>query len=140
MAMMAAVPPALVAHLPLLLVLLGFALAAALTYTLSLLVAAICRHLRVLDMPSPRRIHPSPVPRLGGVAMFLGFLIVSLLLYRPASTYELHVYVGLIAAAVLVVAVMAIDDVRGLPPLPRLGVQTVAALVAMFPAAQGTLI
>ena len=35
---------------------------------------------------------------------------------------------------------MAIDDVRGLPPLPRLAAQALAALVAMFPAAHGTLI
>jgi UDP-GlcNAc:undecaprenyl-phosphate/decaprenyl-phosphate GlcNAc-1-phosphate transferase len=140
MAMMAALPPALVAHLALLLACLAAVMAAALTYCFSLIVAAVCRRLRVLDRPEPRRIHRSPVPRLGGIAIFLAFLITSLLLYRPADDYERHVYIGLIAAAVLVVIVMAIDDVHGLPPLPRLGAQTVAALVAMFPGAHGTLI
>jgi UDP-GlcNAc:undecaprenyl-phosphate GlcNAc-1-phosphate transferase len=80
------------------------------------------------------------VPRLGGIAIFVSFLAVSLLVFRPANDYELHVYAGLIVAAVLVVAVMAYDDVRGLPPLPRLGVQALAALIAMFPAGHGTLI
>jgi UDP-GlcNAc:undecaprenyl-phosphate GlcNAc-1-phosphate transferase len=127
-------------HLALLEIALGFALAAILTLLLSLLVAAICRRIRVLDLPEPRRIHRYPVPRLGGLAIFLSFFAVSLLLYRPASDYERHVYVGLIAAAVLVVAVMAVDDVRGLPPLLRLGAQTMAALLAMFPGAHGTLI
>ncbi len=119
---------------------LGFALAAVLTCVLSVAVARICRQRGVLDQPEPRRIHATPVPRLGGIAIFLSFLSVSLLLFRPANDYELHVYVGLIVAAVLVVAVMAYDDVRGLPPLPRLGVQTLAALIVMFPAGHGTLI
>ena len=119
---------------------LGFALAAALTCVLSLAVARVCRRRGVLDRPEPRRVHTVAVPRLGGIAIFLSFLTVSLLLFRPANDYELHVYAGLIVAAVLVVAVMAYDDVRGLPPLPRLGVQTLAALIAMFPAGHGTLI
>jgi UDP-GlcNAc:undecaprenyl-phosphate GlcNAc-1-phosphate transferase len=146
MAMMAAPPPGfagyaeLIALQPVALVALGFALAALLTCGLSLLVAWVCRRLRVLDMPEPRRIHPVPVPRLGGIAIFLSFLTVSLLLYRPANDYEAHVYLGLLVAAVLVVGVMVYDDMRGLPPWPRLGVQTVAALIAMFPAAHGTLI
>lgn len=118
----------------------GFALAAVLTFALSLLVAWLARHWGLLDKPEPRRVHTQPVPRLGGIAIFLSFLCVSLLLFRPANDYELHVYAGLLVAAVLVVAVMAYDDVRGLPPLPRLGVQTLAALIIMFPAGHGTLI
>ncbi len=120
--------------------LLGFALAAALTCILSVAVGSFCRARGVLDQPEPRRVHSTPVPRLGGIAIFLSFLTVSLLLFRPANDYETHVYAGLIVAAVLVVAVMAYDDVRGLPPLLRLGVQTLAALIVMFPASHGTLI
>ncbi|MGZ3601742.1 MAG: glycosyltransferase family 4 protein [Ktedonobacterales bacterium] len=118
----------------------GFALAAVLTFALSLLVARLARRWGLLDKPEPRRVHTHPVPRLGGIAIFLSFLSVSLLLFRPANDYELHVYAGLLVAAVLVVAVMAYDDMRGLPPLPRLGVQTLAALIVMFPAGHGTLI
>ena len=118
----------------------GFALAAALTCALCLVVVRVCRRLGVLDRPEPRRVHTKAVPRLGGIAIFVSFLTVSLLAFRPANDYELHVYAGLIAAAVLVVAVMAWDDVRGLPPLPRLGVQALAALITMFPAGHGTLI
>src|SRR5579859_1795843 len=118
----------------------GFVLAAALTGVLCIVVARICRRLGVLDRPEPRRVHTKAVPRLGGIAIFVSFLTVSLLVFRPANDYELHVYAGLIAAAVLIVAVMAYDDIWGLPPLPRLGVQALAALIAMFPAGHGTLI
>jgi UDP-GlcNAc:undecaprenyl-phosphate GlcNAc-1-phosphate transferase len=118
----------------------GLALAAGLAFGLSLVVARVCVRLGVLDRPEKRRVHAYPVPRLGGIAIFLAFLLVSVLLFRPASTYELHVYAGLLVGAILIVGVMAYDDVRGLPPLPRLGVQTLAALIVMFPAGHGTLI
>jgi UDP-GlcNAc:undecaprenyl-phosphate/decaprenyl-phosphate GlcNAc-1-phosphate transferase len=121
-------------------VLLAGCLAAGLAFVLSLAVARIARRLGWLDRPSPRRIHTRPVPRLGGIAIFLAFAITSLLLYRPQSPHERAVFLGLGFASVLVVIVMAVDDIRGLPPLPRLGVQTLAALVVMFPGAQGTLI
>lgn len=116
------------------------ALAAALTFALSLGVARLCRRVGWLDVPAARRVHTRPVPRLGGVAIFASFVAISLIFFRPRNAYESHVYIGLVVAAVLVVAVMAYDDVRGLPPWPRLGVQTLAALIVIYPGAQGTLI
>jgi UDP-GlcNAc:undecaprenyl-phosphate/decaprenyl-phosphate GlcNAc-1-phosphate transferase len=115
-------------------------LAAVVTYVLSLAVARVSRRVGLLDQPEPRRVHRRPVPRLGGIAIFISFAAVSLLVYRPANDYEAHVYAGLLAAGLLTVAIMVVDDVRGLPPLVRLGAQTVIALVAMFPAGHGTLI
>jgi UDP-GlcNAc:undecaprenyl-phosphate GlcNAc-1-phosphate transferase len=104
------------------------------------LVLFICIHWQILSPPRRHHIHTHPVPRLGGVGIFLTFLIVSMIFFHPANVYEQHVYVGLIIASVLIVVIMAIDDIRGLPPLPRLAAQTVAALVAMFWAGHGTLI
>ncbi|HKS70629.1 MAG TPA: MraY family glycosyltransferase [Ktedonobacterales bacterium] len=118
----------------------GFALAAVLTFALSLLIARLCVRWGLLDRPAARRIHKQPVPRLGGIAIFAAVVAVAALLVRPANAYEAHVYGGFFVAGALIVAVMAVDDVRGLPPLPRLGVQTLAALIAMFPLAHGTLI
>ena len=41
----------------------------------------ISRRTRALDIPSDdRRMHSAPVPRLGGIAIFLSFLICTLLL------------------------------------------------------------
>ena len=120
--------------------LLGFLLAAALSWALSVVVLRLCLRFNLLDRPGPRRVHTRPTPRLGGIAIFLTFLTVSLLVFRPATADELRIYVGLLVAALLVVIVMAYDDVRGLPPLLRLGVQTLAALIVMFPGGQGVLI
>jgi UDP-GlcNAc:undecaprenyl-phosphate GlcNAc-1-phosphate transferase len=118
----------------------GAALAAVLTFVLCVVVLRVCLRHGWLDLPSARRVHTRPVPRLGGIAIFVAFLTVSCVLYWPRGAYEAHVYVGLLLAAVVIVAVMAYDDLRGLPVGLRLGVQTLAALVAMFPGAHGTLI
>ena len=125
---------------PILLIVVGFTLAAALTFALSLIIARLAPRWGLLDRPEPRRIHNHPIPRLGGIAISASFLVVSLLLFRPADAYEQTVYIGLVLGSILIVAVMALDDVRGLPPLLRLGVQTLAALVVMFPGGHGTLI
>src|SRR5579863_6917979 len=127
------------ANSPALLV-VGALLAAALTYALSVVVMRVCVRHGWLDRPSPRRVHTRPVPRLGGIAIFVAFLAVSCVLYWPRDAYEAYVYIGLLLAAVVIVAVMAWDDLRGLPVGLRLGVQTLAALIAMFPGAHGTLI
>src|SRR5712691_9933638 len=69
----------------LLLVLGGGIGAFVLAYFLTFAVSAVCWKMAWLDMPSARRIHKKPFPRLGGVAMYLAFVIVSLVLY---ATYH----------------------------------------------------
>ncbi len=118
----------------------GFALALAVGWLLSVAVARVARHYGLLDQPRGRHGHTIAAPRLGGVAIFLAFALAAALLYHPSGPYEAHVVMGLFAASVLTVAVMAVDDIRGLPPGIRLLAQTVAALLVMFPAAQGMLI
>ena len=130
----------LTAGAPLPAALIGFVAAFALCVALCWLIARFCWRWGVLDHPGPRRIHSAPAPRLGGLAVFGAFVTVSFALYRPANTYERHVYAGLLIASILVVGVMAYDDVRGLPPLPRLCAQCAAALIVMFPAGHGALI
>jgi UDP-GlcNAc:undecaprenyl-phosphate/decaprenyl-phosphate GlcNAc-1-phosphate transferase len=119
---------------------IAFGLAAILGLALCGVVFLICTRWQIMSPPRRHHIHTHPVPRLGGVGIFLSFLIVSVIFFHPANAYEQHVYVGLIVASVLIVAIMAIDDIRGLPPLPRLAAQTVAALFAMLWAGHATLI
>lgn len=119
---------------------LGFIVATLIAWGLSVLVARVCRHYGLLDLPSGRHAHTLAAPRLGGVAIFLAFALVAALLYHPTNPYESHVAVGLFAAGALTVGVMAIDDIRGLKPWPRLLAQTAAALLIIFPGAHGMVI
>jgi UDP-GlcNAc:undecaprenyl-phosphate GlcNAc-1-phosphate transferase len=125
----------------LLVLVVAFGLAAILGALFCWLILIICTRWHIVSLPKRHHIHRHPIPRLGGVGIFLAFLLVSLFFFRPVNEYEKHVYIGLIAASVLTVIVMAYDDIRGLAPLPRLIIQTVVALIAIFPAGyHGTLI
>jgi UDP-GlcNAc:undecaprenyl-phosphate GlcNAc-1-phosphate transferase len=128
------------AIMPWLALALGLVGAAALGWALSVLVARVSRRRGLLDLPGGRHAHPLAAPRLGGVAIFVAFALVALLLYHPSSAYEGHVALGLFLASAVTVGVMAVDDVRGLGPWTRLLAQTVAALLVIFPGAHGMII
>jgi UDP-GlcNAc:undecaprenyl-phosphate GlcNAc-1-phosphate transferase len=126
------------------LLMLTVVVAALVTAALVPPIIRLSERMGLLDKPAPRRVHRRPTSRLGGVAIFAGFLaalLLSFLLAPPASPpgemqrFEretLHLLL-LLAGAVLTAAVMLVDDVRGLSPQVKLAAQLCAALVAVGP-------
>jgi len=125
--------------------LLGGAAAFILAYLFTFVVIKLCYKFGWLDQPEERRVHTVAVPRLGGVAMFLAFVIASVFFYEPGDpgktqvifgqTYpsELVSYVLFLIAATLIVAVHAYDDVKGLRPRTKLLAQTIAVIIVLGP-------
>ena len=99
-------------------------------------VRALAIKLSVMDLPNmERKTQSEPVPYLGGVAIALSVITVTYaaIFYsdNTTTTFPLVTY-ALLPAAVLGLMGL-IDDIRGLPALPRLLTQTVVAiLVASF--------
>jgi UDP-N-acetylmuramyl pentapeptide phosphotransferase/UDP-N-acetylglucosamine-1-phosphate transferase len=105
----------------------------------------------LVDQPGEeRRVHRVPVPRLGGLAMFLAFAVGLLLYfflyqlsgpdYGPIphltdgnNRFELGRVVLMLAGAALITVVMAYDDLRGIKPVPKLLWQIGAALLVIMP-------
>ncbi len=81
-----------------------------------------------VDAPAARKVHESPMPLMGGVAIFAGAIIATLLFFR--ENIPTHI-VGALIAGTLVAAVGLIDDRRNVPPLVRLAVQGVAFIILM---------
>ena len=79
----------------------------------------------VVDSPGPRRVNVRVMPRLGGPALLLGFLVATALVHR-----RIDVWPGLIAGALIVFAVGAVDDVKHLRPALKLVGHIVAAIIA----------
>ena len=110
----------------------AFVLAGFLTWP----IRALAVKLSVMDLPNmERKTQKEPVPYLGGVAIALSVIAVTYgaILYSDYTkvTFPLVSY-ALLPAAVLGLMGL-IDDIKGLPALPRLIVQTVVAiLVAIF--------
>ncbi len=85
-----------------------------------------------VDVPSARRIHTRPIPRLGGIAIVLGFLLPAIW-FLPADPAVR----GLIAGGVLIAALGVVDDTMGLSPVVKLVGQVACASV---PVAAGLII
>src|SRR5439155_20246620 len=102
----------------------GALLAFAVVVLLTPAVGGMARLLGVVDAPGGRRVNRSPVPRLGGLALFLG-IFVPALAFLPFNRDTR----GPLLGAAVAVTVGAIDDFRGLRWFEKLGGQVLAAAV-----------
>jgi UDP-GlcNAc:undecaprenyl-phosphate GlcNAc-1-phosphate transferase len=87
-------------------------------------VGGMARMLGVVDAPGGRRLNRSPVPRLGGLALFLG-VFVPALAFLPLGRDTR----GLLLGAAVATTVGAVDDFRGLRWWEKLAGQGLAAAV-----------
>ena len=91
---------------------------------------------RILDTVGPRKVNPNRVPRIAGPAILIAFLagiLMSVLLGVDRFEVEVNRIWLLVAASIILVIVMLIDDLRGIPPLPKLGIQIVVSLILVLP-------
>lgn len=90
-------------------------------------VKSLAHKVGAVDVPKDeRRMHNRPIARMGGLAIFLGF-ILSALLFVPV-TPQIR---GMLLGGVIIVVLGILDDIYALPALPKFVVQIVAALVAV---------
>lgn len=105
----------------------GALVAFAVVVLLTPAVGGMARVLGVVDTPGGRRLNRRPIPRLGGLALFLG-VFVPALAFLPFN----HETRGLLLGAAVAVTVGAIDDFRGLRWYEKLGGQLLAASIPVW--------
>src|SRR5207247_6555109 len=112
-------------------VLYGALVALAVVVLLTPAVGGMARMLGVVDRAEDgRRATPRGVPRLGGLALFLGTFVPALAFLPLGGEMR-----GILLGAAVATTVGAIDDFRGLSWWLKLGGQTLAAAI---PTAYGT--
>ena len=87
-------------------------------------VGGMARLLGVVDRPDERRVNRRPIPRLGGLAIFLGIIVPSLAFLDLSGEMR-----GILLGAAVACVVGAVDDFRGLDPIPKLAGQVMAAAI-----------
>ncbi|WP_432406977.1 MraY family glycosyltransferase [Wukongibacter sp. M2B1] len=106
-----------------------FVLPAVLGAIISFLATPVVKKLAykvgAIDVPNDdRRVHKNPIPRLGGLAIFLGF-IISVFVFLQIDKYILGMLIG-----GSIIAIMGIvDDIKPLPAKVKLLVQIIAACI-----------
>ena len=109
-------------------VLYGAAVAFVIVVLLTPAVGGMARMLGAVDRPDARRLNRRPIPRLGGLAIFLGIVVPSLAFLDVSGEIR-----GVLLGAAVATVVGAVDDFRGLSPPVKLAGQVVAAsLPPMF--------
>ena len=112
----------------------------------SLVATPLARRLAIrlgaVDRPNPRRINKTPVPRMGGIAIFAGIAAAFAIQYLgtmylgwpvvlvPSPRMQVN-YWMLVAAFVVIFATGLLDDKYSLRPLQKLAGQVLAAVIAV---------
>jgi len=104
--------------------LLIFLISFGITYLLIPLVILFANKIGAIDQPDARKIHKEPIPRIGGLAMYITFVImvlINLLIHK--------VIIGILIGATLITIVGIMDDLTSLKPIIKLLCQIVIACI-----------
>lgn len=104
------------------------AVAFLISYAATPVVMALAEKIGAIDVPKDaRRMHSKPIPRIGGLAIYYGFL-VSVLCFCDIDTPIR----GILLGTVIIVALGVADDCVEMKAMPKFLVQIAAALIVVF--------
>lgn len=105
-----------------------FVTATILAFIISPIVIKLAFKFGAIDIPKDeRRIHKKPMPRMGGFAIYISFLICSLFFLKLDRQV-----VGIIIGGTIILIMGIIDDIKQLKALHKLIVQIAAATVLIY--------
>ena len=103
-------------------------LAAVVSFSTTPMVKKLACKVGAIDVPKDnRRMHKVPIPRLGGLAIFIAFLLTALIFADIDRQLR-----GILLGAVMIVVLGVLDDILTLKALPKLIVQIGAAAMAVY--------
>jgi UDP-GlcNAc:undecaprenyl-phosphate/decaprenyl-phosphate GlcNAc-1-phosphate transferase len=118
---------------------IGFVLALAVAAIMTPLMVRVGYAIGAVDHPGEaRKIHDRAIPRIGGIAVALGFFapLIGLAIYTNDISRLIyadgHMIVGLILGACAILLLGVYDDVRGAGALLKLSVQSAVAVGLWF--------
>jgi len=115
-------------------IVLGVFLAFIITFYSIPVIIQVSNMKKLFDHPDDRKLHQSPIPSLGGLGIFGGF-IMSILLFANFSNPEVFSTIQYYLAAFMVIFFLGVkDDILILTPLKKLFGQIAVAAILIFKA------
>ena len=90
-------------------------------------VKKIAIHINALDIPNERKVHTKPIPRLGGLGIFMGFLVGYMIFGQ--NTVQMN---SILIGSFIIVLTGMFDDIKPISPKAKLLGQIMAAGVIAF--------
>lgn len=119
-----------------------FGVAFAVTYCMVPVSKAIAFRIGAIDYPGNRRVNREPVPRCGGIALYVGFIAACFAIFLGVrffgwALHDLYVlrdvnYVALFVGVTVMFTVGLVDDITQLSPGVKLLGQVCAASIVVF--------
>lgn len=109
-------------------VLISIVAAFVMSFAATPVVKSFAQRVGAMDVPKDdRRMHDHPIPRLGGLAVFLGFILSVLLFVDITKSVR-----GILLGSVIIVIIGVIDDIVSVKYWVKLLFQIAAAVVAIL--------
>ena len=110
-------------------ILLATILAFVITFTAIPVIINVSEIKKLYDLPNARKIHALPVPSLGGLGIFAGFIISCLMTISFSSAPGFQYY---FAAALVIFFLGLKDDILILTPMKKIIGQIIAAFIIIY--------
>ena len=90
-------------------------------------IKKIANHVGAIDMPDKRKVHSSPMPRLGGLGIYAGFLLGYMIFGEHTSTMN-----SILIGSFVLLITGIIDDIKPMKASNKLIGQLIDALIVVF--------
>ncbi|MFY0600313.1 MAG: undecaprenyl/decaprenyl-phosphate alpha-N-acetylglucosaminyl 1-phosphate transferase [Cyclobacteriaceae bacterium] len=108
---------------------LAVATAFFITFILLPLIIKVSRSIDILDTPDVRKVHSVGTPSLGGIAIFIGFMLAMGISVSLAELAQLKFFL----AGIILIFILGIrDDVSSLQAKHKLAIQILSALLVVY--------
>lgn len=109
-----------------------FVLAILSVYSITPFIIQLANKINFMDNPGARKIHKKATPLLGGLAVFIGFLILTLyIIFMNLHSFNLPI-LGYLTGASVIVITGIIDDRYGMNPLLKLIGQALSCFIFIY--------
>ena len=90
-------------------------------------IKKLANHIGAMDIPNARKVHSIPIPRLGGLGIYLGFLLGYMFFGEPTAQMN-----SILIGSFIIVLTGVIDDIKPLKASHKFLGQLAATLIVVF--------
>ena len=109
-----------------------FIICAAVSFLITPLIRKVSSLRGFLDKPNRRKVHRKNIPTLGGIAIYIAFLVGLIFIFNTIGVISKLQIIGLLLGGSLIVLLGVYDDVKGMPAYVKLIGQIIVASILYY--------